>query len=40
MREANERGEALDLTEDEIAFYDTLEIYHYLYPHISSNPCS
>ncbi len=25
MREANERGEALGLTEDEIAFYDALE---------------
>src|SRR3954451_3242697 len=25
MREANARGEALDLTEDELAFYDALE---------------
>lgn len=25
MREANERGEAFGLTEDEIAFYDALE---------------
>lgn len=25
MREANERGEALGLNEDEIAFYDALE---------------
>jgi type I restriction enzyme R subunit len=25
MREANERGEALDLTEDETALYDVLE---------------
>ena len=26
MREAGRRGEALGLTEDEIAFYDTLEV--------------